>query len=225
MSEFIDLTGQRFGRLTVVELTENSSRGEKRWKCQCDCGRYNIVSTHDLQRRSSLSCGKCNTYYEHLDGYMTCRVRDGHEFIIDKTDYKKVVKYTWHITPRGYVVAMIDNKLYKLHRFILNIFDKTITVDHINHNGCDNRKCNLRFCTQQQNNWNAQKHKEASSKYKGVSWHMSVHKWQAYINYNHKRICLGCFDSEEEAALEYNKKAKELFGEFAYINQIKENNK
>jgi hypothetical protein len=54
---------------------------------------------------------------------------------------------------------------------------------------------------------------------------MSVHKWQAYINYNHKRICLGCFDSEEEAALEYNKKAKELFGEFAYINQIKENNK
>jgi len=96
-------------------------------------------------------------------------------------------------------------------------------ADHINHDTLDNRRCNLRICTHQQNGMNRRKRrphagKKCSSRYSGVCWDKRAKKWRAYIRHNGKRIYLGYFTSEIEAAKAYDKKAKELFGEFANLN-------
>ena len=92
-------------------------------------------------------------------------------------------------------------------------------TDHINHNGLDNRKDNLRICTTSQNHYNQIIRSESkTSKFKGVSRHKASRKWIAQIGYGRRMIYLGCFDSESEAARAYNQKARELFGEFANLN-------
>ncbi len=106
-----------------------------------------------------------------------------------------------------------------MHRKIINV-PKDLQTDHINNNGLDNRKINLRLCTNSQNSQNRRHYTNKSSKYKGVSWHKFKKKWRAQIGLNKKRIHLGYFEAEKEAAKIYNKEAKELFGDFAYINSI-----
>ena len=84
----------------------------------------------------------------------------------------------------------------------------------------NNQRYNLRKATPQENMMNRQKHKNSSSRFKGVHWYKPANKWMTQIRFNNKHIHLGCFTSETEAALAYNQKAKELFGEFAKLNFI-----
>jgi len=91
-------------------------------------------------------------------------------------------------------------------------------IDHINKDGLDNRLCNIRVCTNQQNQMNRGKQKNNTSGYKGVSWVNRDEKWKAHIRYDGETIYLGYFDSKEDAARAYDKKAKELYGKFAVLN-------
>lgn len=91
-------------------------------------------------------------------------------------------------------------------------------VDHINHNGLDNTKKNLRVVTNQQNQMNKRKRKNTSSKYKGVTWHKQHKKWYAQIVFNGKHFYLGLFNNQKHAAILYDKKAKELFKHHARLN-------
>jgi hypothetical protein len=94
-------------------------------------------------------------------------------------------------------------------------------TDHINHNGLDNRKTNLRICTTSQNAQNRPKDTRNISGYKGVGRCMSRgcnYEWRAEIKINGKKIHLGLFHSPEKAALAYDKAARNLFGEFALTN-------
>lgn len=104
-----------------------------------------------------------------------------------------------------------------MHREIMDV-PKHLVCDHINHNGLDNRKNNLRTCTRQQNTHNQKPRKKGTSKYKGVDWNKRQKKWRARIYYRGKCHYLGYFNNEIDAALTYDKKAKELFGEFACLN-------
>jgi len=104
-----------------------------------------------------------------------------------------------------------------MHRLIMNA-PEGLVVDHIDRNGLNNRKCNLRLCTKAQNVQNSRPRRNRSSKYKGVFWNKLNKKWSASIHKGDKRIYLGGFDDEIEAALAYDRKAAELFGEFAYLN-------
>jgi hypothetical protein len=88
-------------------------------------------------------------------------------------------------------------------------------VDHINGNGLDNRRCNLRPATRSQNNMNRAK-RRGVSKFKGVSPKRG--KWRAYLKTGKKQHNLGVFESEYDAARAYDVKAKEMFGEFARVN-------
>lgn len=109
-----------------------------------------------------------------------------------------------------------------MHRFILGLLssDKRLT-DHRNTNGLDNRKRNLRLATTQENVRHSKKHRDAQqSKYKGIYWEAERKCWRAYIYLNKKKIWLGRFIDEISAAKAYNKKAKELFGEFVLLNNI-----
>jgi hypothetical protein len=105
-----------------------------------------------------------------------------------------------------------------MHREVANTPDGFM-CDHINGNALDNRKANLRSATAFQNCWNARKHsKSCSSKYKGVWFHKGIRKWTAMITVRRKRIHLGVFEDETEAAKAYDKAAKKHFGKFAKLN-------
>jgi len=91
-------------------------------------------------------------------------------------------------------------------------------VDHINHNRSDNRRCNLRTCTQSQNMANRRKHKGLSSKYKGVHWRKKEKRWRAQIRINYRTIYLGQFVDELDAATAYDITALKYFGEFTLPN-------
>ena len=119
--------------------------------------------------------------------------------------------------------VMINNTKLTLHRYLLNA-NEDQKVDHINGNGLDNRIENLRFCTDTGNSHNKNKiSKTTKSKYKGV---VPVNeRYQSRICFNHHVYILGTYDIEDIAALAYNIKAKELYGEFANINDINLDNK
>lgn len=145
--------------------------------------------------------------------------------MVDDEDFERVNRYKWRFH-REYAIKHF--KLNKkdvglfLHRFImgLNYGDKK-QIDHINHNGLDNRKCNLRLCTVIENRRNSSLRSDNTSGYKGVHWYKKTNKWQARIKLN-KRISLGLFPTPIAAARAYNIAAKKYFGEFAYLNPIKD---
>lgn len=99
--------------------------------------------------------------------------------------------------------------------------DPMCGVDHINGNGLDNRRVNLRLATSLQNQGNSRKRRNASSYYKGVSWYKPLKKWRAQIKVDKHVIHLGYFVSEEEAAIVYQEAAIAHFGEFARYVPVK----
>ena len=119
---------------------------------------------------------------------------------------------------------------YRVHRlvaieFIPNPLNKP-TVDHINNKATFNNTVgNLRWATHKEQRRNTSTQPNSSSKYKGVSWHKKSSKWSAQIHVDNKKIHLGLFESEEEAALTYNKQAIEYFGDFANLNVIEHTQK
>lgn len=106
-----------------------------------------------------------------------------------------------------------------MHRFIMNA-QKGQIIDHINGNGLDNRKENLRFCTHRQNAYNLITGTNKTSKYKGVHLLKNNGLWCVQIKIPNKRIRLGNFEREDDAALAYNEAAIKYFGEFACLNKI-----
>ena len=106
-----------------------------------------------------------------------------------------------------------------MHRLIMNAQKGQIS-DHVNRIKLDNRRSNLRLCTRSENNCNKPPLKGKTSKYKGVYWEEARRKWRVRIMLNGKRYHLGHFDDEKDAAQSYNTKARELFGEFARLNEI-----
>lgn len=144
--------------------------------------------------------------------------------------------YTWHLR-RGrndtfYVCGrrISDKKSVKMHRIIMNCPDGYV-VDHIDGDGLNNRKRNLRVCTIAENNYNKKGNISSTSKYRGVSLCIdkcvkksgksyTYYKWKSQITKDGKFYLLGRFLSEKDAAIAYNKKAIELYGEFAYLNQV-----
>lgn len=144
--------------------------------------------------------------------------------LVDESDFERLSKFKWYIgITNGYVYRrkMINRKNlnFYMHRDILGVIDCTVFVDHCNRDKLDNRRINLRICTKQQNNMNKIT-EYGSSKYKGVGFKKDINKWRAYIQIDRKFIHLGYFRTETECALAYNKKATELFGEFACLNEI-----
>lgn len=214
----IDITGEKFGKLTPIKVVGKNKRRQLMWECKCDCGNTTVTCGSEMRLGRVLSCGclrddvtpirrdtktpKYNLTNKYGIGY-TSR---GIEFYFDLEDYDKIKNHSWNEDRNGYICTRIKNKSIKLHRFVLSA---TQIVDHINHNKKDNRKCNLRECTPSQNAMNR-------TNTKGIFFNKSVNKWQAQIQINKKRIYLGIFINKQEA-IDARKKAEEkYFGEFAY---------
>ena len=139
--------------------------------------------------------------------------------IIDDEDYELVSQYKWYPRKSGRNFYAGTNIPLRLHTLIMGK-KQGFEIDHINHDGLDNRRCNLRHVTRSQNRHNCRSRLNTSSIYKGVCWHKRDKRWVAAITDNRIRYHLGSYTSEQEAALVYNKEAIKRFGEFAYINKI-----
>lgn len=144
-------------------------------------------------------------------------------------DLLKLTNWKEYLTSRfnrtKYVFGSINSKNVYLHRLIMERvlgrkLDKKEKIDHINGDGTDNRRDNLRVCTHQENMGNQGKRNGGSSKYKGVTFWKRDNNWQARIYFCGKTIHLGYFSDEKEAADAYNKAAKSFFGEYAKLNNI-----
>ena len=110
------------------------------------------------------------------------------------------------------------NTFVHMHRMIMKP-PKGMVVDHINCDGLDNRRANLRFATRQQNKCNTRPiSRRCSSKYKGVFWARDRCKWRAVVTSKGKRMNLGAFDNEVEAARVRDAAAKKYHGQFAWLN-------
>jgi hypothetical protein len=131
--------------------------------------------------------------------------------IIDLEDYDLVKDYKWTLGGNGYVINRVGGML--LHRFVMNASDE-FNIDHINGNILDNRKCNLREVTQQQNCFNLTNRGQGNNKRKGVSYRKDRNKWRAYIVVDNKQISLGSFDTEEEAIEARIEAEIKYFGEY-----------
>lgn len=144
----------------------------------------------------------------------------GMHAIVDEVDARLVAAYRWH--PRhdnNNVYAQASptgSPLVQMHRLILGVVGVDNFVDHINHNGLDNRRCNLRIASRSQNLQNSRPHRHGSSKYKGVSRYREI--WKAAIRVNQRTLWIGQFENEIDAACAYDVAAREHFGEYAYLN-------
>lgn len=145
--------------------------------------------------------------------------------LIDDEDCPLVLPFKWCASsPRAslwYAVRGIQNgsgiwTTVRMHVVIMG----TKNIDHINLNGLDNQRNNLRVATGTQNNANRPLQRNNSSGYKGVSYHKPTQKWSAYIKYRYVKRHIGYFATPEEAALAYDKAAIECFGEFAKLNLL-----
>jgi hypothetical protein len=137
---------------------------------------------------------------------------------IDDEDFEKVSAYNWNYKDTGYARTTSRPHIL-MHHFIMGKIEGKV-IDHIDRDKLNNQKSNLRFCSQSQNSINKDKKKKCSSKYKGVIWKERLGKWECRIKKNKKLYYLGLFENEIEAALQYNKKAIELYGEFAFLNDV-----
>lgn len=95
-----------------------------------------------------------------------------------------------------------------------------VGVDHADHDGLNNQRSNLRAADTAQNNYNQRPRIGTASRYKGVTWHKKVRKWQATIKLGGRCVYLGVYTSEEDAARAYDVAALEAYGERAYLNGV-----
>lgn len=147
--------------------------------------------------------------------------------IVDDEDFEKVNQYKWYCQVIGnnkyaYRTERIKGTKKKatilMHRLILGVI-KDMEVDHIDMNGLNNSRSNLRICTHTENNRNKRLNKNNTSGYKGVYFDKYKKRWQAQIMVNRKMIPLGGFEDIKEAARKYNQAAIEYFGRFARLNK------
>lgn len=150
--------------------------------------------------------------------------------IVDDEDYDYLNQWKWYYRKskgkktgyalRNQSIGYGKQKNIQMHRVILGYSGATLQVDHINSNGLDNRKANLRLCTPNGNIQNQGLRICNKTGFKGVYFRKDLKKWQVHITSDRKRIHLGYHEDKEAAALAYNEAALKYHGEFARLNNI-----
>lgn len=157
------------------------------------------------------------------------KLTQGKYAIVDADMYEQLIKYKWHAIkkPNTYYAATSvrvckgKQKNIFMHRLINETPDGFVT-DHVDGNGLNNCKDNLRTATTNQNMHNQKPQENRTSKYKGVAWFKQSKKWNAQIKLNGKIEKLGLFDCEESARDAYIEASKKLHGEFSIYRELRQ---
>ncbi len=141
--------------------------------------------------------------------------------LADPSDITAVSDHVWHANfPKharsAYVCTNVSKRPMSLHRMLISAAPGEI-VDHINGNGCDNRRANLRLCTHAENMRNRKKSRGGNSKHKGIYYEPNKQLWRAEIKFQGKKIRLGRYKSADDAALAYRAAAQRYHGNFARL--------
>lgn len=233
---FKDITGQKFGRLTVLRRGENyiTPKGQihSTWICQCDCEKHTILSVRYsglvsgntrscgcLKREKTIERNKDNHKYNEYDltgEYGIGYTSSGKEFYFDLEDYDKIKQYTWGES-KGYIYTVIYSdeeppKRIKMHNLLCPCDNANQEVDHLNRKKNDNRKANLCPKTHLENMINVGLRKNSTTGITGVNWREDNHKWRAVLRYNGVKYNLGTYDTIDAAIKARLAKEKELFG-------------
>lgn len=238
-----DLSGKIFGRLVVLEQTEDyvSPKGKhhSRWLCKCNCGSSDkiIVAGYNLKSGKTLSCGclrkenavrighdnkKYNEWLDEIfvDEYRAYRIgftsNTNRKFYVNVEDYNLVYNYCWieHIGNNGYGrLEAKDTNNNKIVAMTKLLGCKC--YDHIDRNPLNNRRYNLRPCTIIENNQNRRKQSNNTSGIIGVCWQKRGGVWAARITVNKHRIHIGSFSNKEDAIVARLQAEAKYFGKFA----------
>ena len=215
--------GDKYGLWTVVDEEHRGGKNSRRRmvRCRCEgCGEEHDVCIPDMVNGKSRSCFKCSKarpiQYEDNGEFIIATTPNGKQFIFDREDLAVVSCYQWGVAKRNVVASVwstdrLVNEAVLLHRVIMNP-PSGYVVDHINGDPTNNRRSNLRICSQKQNMQNQGKRPHNTSGYKGVK--RAGNKWVAKVS---GRI-IGRFDTAEEAAHAYDDESRRLYGEFACVN-------
>lgn len=194
----------------IYLLPNRVARGNKNYFCTVE--HFNLFcKSNEIVRKE--------TYAEII---IRSKIKGTKIVKVDLEDVERLSKHSWCIgmIKDNYfkINANINSKIVSIHRFIMNC-PEDMVVDHINGDTLDNRKSNLRICTQQENSLNRHGHIFNTSGYRNVSFHKMTGRWQVSCVKNYKRYYGGLYDTVEEA----NQKAEELRKQLGIVNGYKNN--
>lgn len=148
----------------------------------------------------------------------------GYVAIVDDADWELACKHFWQIRKSGHlryaqtvIYSAGTQRVIKMHRVIMGAGAGQI-VDHIDGNGLNNTRANLRFVTPSESMMNTRKRQNCTSQFKGVYWSTERQCWRVEMHKNYKKITLGSFANELDAARAYDTAARKHFGEYAHLN-------
>ena len=155
------------------------------------------------------------------------QLTQGKVALVDDSDFEYLNQFKWHVNKQGntyYVIrykrTLLKKRVYEsMHRLIMKP-DKGFVIDHLDGNGLNNQRNNIRICTVSQNSMNRNKTVKNKSGFKGVIWWERNSTWKAEIRLNKKKIYLGYYENIIDAAKAYNDGAIKYHGEFANLNKI-----
>ena len=231
-----DLTGLKFGRLTVLYEVEPTytSGGHKKitWHCICDCGKELNVRGEHLKSGSIQSCRCLNDEKRHMSKNKKYNSYDltgnygigydskGNEFWFDLEDYDLIKDYCWykhHEYFEANDTSVKPKKHIALHKLIMNDLENKYDIDHIKtESKFDNRKSNLRIATRSQNNTNKDIMNCNTSGATGVRWHSRDCIWEAWVNVDKKHKYLGRYKNFDDAVKARKDAEKIYYGDFSY---------
>lgn len=160
---------------------------------------------------------------DNLGGSKLIPLSQGKFAIVDEDNFDALSEHNWMYShgyaKRNFVKENGKKTTIYLHRVILGA-EKGQIVDHKNGNPLDNRKTNIRICSQSENLFNKRIQSNNKSGYKGVAWNKEKKKWQAQARFCGKRYSIGYFQTKEEAAKAYNNTIIKISSEFSKPNEL-----
>lgn len=227
------LVGKIFNRWEVIRFSHKIGYN-KYFVCKClDCNKEKTLYIQNVTSGKSKSCGckskpetayninKKYNEYEVSGNTVKVYVDNDKERIMlcDLEDWETLKEYYWRENAEGYAVAINNYKTIIFHREALGLKNPKIQADHINGRRLDNRKINLRSCSNQENSFNKYENSNNSSGYKGVYFDKTRNKWRGAIQYNGKSMkSPKRYDTPEEAYQWYIEKSNELFKDYSVFN-------
>lgn len=235
MKKYRDLTGIKFNNIEVIgEDIERNEIQQQRvknkeikyfrrfWVCKCSCGnKFSILDTVILEK-SQKGCMECcskrratpikSNRYDLSGEYGIGYLKDNEPFYFDLEDYDLIKDIYWNKTNAGYIRGYKNKKQKWIHRMVINKNENEV-IDHINRNRLDNRKENLRVCTQQENTFNSKLSKNNTSGIIGVYLRKDTNSWSSNLMFNREKISLGCYNTKEDAII------ARLNGEIKYFGK------